>query len=79
MCGAGIDRTACARAVGSALRLLPHERIIMNFARYRAGDYLDSHTDRPSGNAAYERQRAFVSHAHAHRLMHAHCLGIFDL
>ena len=58
----GVDRASCARAVGAALRLQPFERIIMNFARYRADDYLDSHTDHPSGNAAYERHRAFVWH-----------------
>jgi Rps23 Pro-64 3,4-dihydroxylase Tpa1-like proline 4-hydroxylase len=58
----GLDREAVAAAVGEALRVEAHEQIIMNFARYRAGDFLDSHTDSPSGNAAYERRRAWVWH-----------------
>lgn len=58
----GLDRPAIAEAVGKALQLRSHERLIMNFARYRAGDYLCSHTDHPSGNGAYERRRAFVWH-----------------
>jgi hypothetical protein len=61
----GFERAPIARAIGRALGLRSHERIIMNFARYRAGDFLDSHTDHPSGNSAYERQRAFVWHLSA--------------
>lgn len=61
----GVDRQTIAKHVGAALKLQAHERIIMNFARYEAGDYLESHTDRPSGNAAYERQRAWVWHLSA--------------
>ena len=34
--GAGVDREQIAKAIGQALALRPHERIIMNFARYRA-------------------------------------------
>ena len=56
------DREEVGRRVGEALGLQAHERLLLNFARYAPGDFLDSHTDRPSGNAAYERQRAWVWH-----------------
>lgn len=60
--GGAFDRQEVAQEVSKALRLQPHERLLLNFARYREGDFLDSHTDRPSGNAAYDRHRAWVWH-----------------
>ena len=35
---------------------------IVNFSRYDAGDFLDSHGDTPSGSLCYERRQAFVWH-----------------
>ena len=44
------------------LKPRPFERLLINFSRYDAGDFLDSHEDTPSGSRCYERRVAFVWH-----------------
>ena len=57
-----VDREAVAQHVAKALCVQPQERLLLNIARYQEGDFLDSHNDHPSGNAAYDRHRAWVWH-----------------
>jgi len=59
---AGVDRDAVAKHAARALRLRSHERLLLNFSKYKPGDFLSSHTDSPSGSPAYERKRAWVWH-----------------
>lgn len=48
--------------LASALRTLPHERLLLNASKYVEGSFLEAHTDSPSGSLSYERVRAFVWH-----------------
>jgi len=49
-------------ALHIALSPHPHERVFVNFSKYEEGDFLETHTDTPSGNQSYDRRSAFVWH-----------------
>ena len=62
--GARLDDVAPSLrpALTVALKLQPHERLLLNASKYTHGSFLDSHTDAPSGSRSHERVRAFVLH-----------------
>jgi len=52
-------------ALAAQLAPGPCERLLLNFSKYEAGDFLASHPDVPSGSRGHERRQAFVWHLSA--------------